>query len=118
VGVGVAVAVQVPAFVDGHAANRELDVLALARIEAAHEDLLGVPFAAFIGQQDPGRQLEQLGSIRPWHLAKLVDPDLEIGHTPADRRTAAKHGDIESSRRGWRYRGRRFWRRLRGGNGW
>jgi len=52
--VGVAVAVQVPALVDGNARDRELDVLTLARVEAAHEDLLGVPLPAFVGQQDPG----------------------------------------------------------------
>ncbi len=52
VGVGVAVAVQVAALVDGHAADRELDVLPLARVESAQEDLLGMAFAALVGQQE------------------------------------------------------------------
>ena len=101
-GVGVAVAVQVPALVDGNATDRELDVLALARIESAHEDLLGVSFATFIGQQDPGRELEQLGGVGARHLGKLVDSQLEIGRAPTDRRTAAKHGDVDGSRSGRR----------------
>ena len=40
---------------------------------------LGVALAAFIGQQDPRRQLEQLGGIGARHLGELVDPHLEIG---------------------------------------
>ena len=104
-GVGVAVAVQVAALVDGHAADRELDVLPLARVESAQEDLLGVAFAAFVGQEDAGRELEQLGGIGARHLGKLVDPKLEIGRAPAGRRPAAEHGDVEGSgSRRWRCR--------------
>ncbi len=74
VGVGVAVAVQVPTLVDGNAPDRELDVLPLARVESAHEDLLGMPFAALVGQENAGRQLEQFGGIGARNLGKLVDP--------------------------------------------
>jgi len=102
VGVGVAVAVQVSAFVDGHAAHGELDVLPLAGVEPAHEYLLGVAFSAFIGQQDPGCQLEELGGIGARHFGKLIDAKLEIGSTSTDRRSATEHGNVESSGSGWR----------------
>ena len=46
--VRIAVAMQVAALVDGDAADGELDVLPLARVEPAEEDLLGVPFAALV----------------------------------------------------------------------
>ena len=73
--VGVAVAVEVAALVDGHAADGELDVLPLARVEAAQEHLLGVALAAFVGEQDPGRELEQLGGVRARHLGELAHAD-------------------------------------------
>ena len=47
----------------GNAADGELDVLPLARVEAAQEDLLGVALAALVGEQDAGRELEQLGRV-------------------------------------------------------
>jgi hypothetical protein len=42
--------VQVATFVHGDSTDADLDVLALAGIEPAQEDLLGVGFAALVGQ--------------------------------------------------------------------
>ena len=77
--VGVAVAVEVAALVDGHAADGELDVLPLARVEAAQEDLLGVPLAALVREQDPGRELEQLARVLARHARELADVEVEVG---------------------------------------
>ena len=65
--VGVAVAVEVAALVDRHAVDGELDVLPLARVEAAEEDLLGVALAALVGEQDPGREREDLARVLARH---------------------------------------------------
>ena len=88
--VGVAVAVEVPALVDGDAADGELDVLPLARVEAAHEHLLGVPLAAFVGEQDAGRELEEIGRVRVRQIGELADRDLEVGGAAAWSAAAAR----------------------------
>ena len=110
--VGVAVAVEVSALVDGDAADREFDVLSLARVEAAHEDLLGVALAAFVGQQDSGRELQQLGRVRARDVGQLIDAQLEVGHAAAGRGPTAEHADVES--RGSARDGRRGKRALGG----
>jgi hypothetical protein len=56
--VGVAVAVQVAGLVDHVAVDPQLDVLALAGVEAAQEDLLRVALAAFVGEQEAGGPAE------------------------------------------------------------
>ena len=96
--IGVAVAVEVPALVDGNAADRELDVLPFARVEAAHEDLLGVSFAAFVGEKDPGRKLEQLGCVLARHLVELAHADVEVGRAAARGRHPAVHGHLGGRR--------------------
>ena len=85
--VGVAVAVEVAALVDGHAADGELDVLPFARVEAAQEDLLGVAFAALVGEQDARRELQELGRVLCAARARARRPsDVEVGGAAARRR--------------------------------
>ena len=93
--VGVAVAVEVARLVDRDAADGELDVLPFARVEAAQEDLLGVPLAALVGEQDPRRELEEVGRVARGDLRQLADADLEVGGAAARRRPAAEHGDVD-----------------------
>ena len=64
--------------------TRELDVLPLARVEAAQEDLLGVPVAALVGEEDAGRELEQLGRVLARHPGELADAQVEVAR-PARR---------------------------------
>jgi hypothetical protein len=54
-----------------------------------------VSFSTFIGQQYPWGELEQFGGVGTRHLGKLIDAYLEIRRPSTDRRTAAKHGDVE-----------------------
>ena len=88
--VRISVAVEVAALVDGNAVDGELHVLALARIEAAEEDLLRMPFAAFIGEQDSRRELEELRRVAARDLGELRRFDLEVRgaagrHVPTSR---------------------------------
>ena len=85
VGVGVAVAVQVARLVDRHAVDGELDVLSFARVEAAQEHLLGVALAAFVGEQDARRELEELGGVGARHERELPDVDVVVGGAAARR---------------------------------
>src|SRR5258708_344853 len=52
---------------------------------AAQEGLLGVALAAFVGEQDAGSQLEEVGRVGVRHLRELGRLDLEV------RRSAARH---------------------------
>ena len=97
-GVGVAVAVQVAALVDGHAADGELDVLPFARVEAAQEDLLGVPFAALVREEDARGELEKLGRVLRAARAQLADAQVEVGRAAARRSLAT--GDVTSGSAG------------------
>ena len=89
-GVGVAIAVKVPALVDGDTADGELHVLTLAGVEAAHEHLLGVPLTPLVGQENSGRQLQQLRSVprgisasAPTRIWKSETPRLTAGRRPS-----------------------------------
>ena len=109
--VGVAVAVQVAALVDGHTAHRELDVLPFARVEAPHEDLLGVALAALVREEDSGRELEQIGRIATRHARELADVQVEIRCAAARRILATTNANffalffvlLRSGRRGPRW---------------
>ena len=59
----VPISMQVAALVDGDAPDRELDVLSFARIEASQEDLLRMPLSAFVRQQNPRSELEEVTRV-------------------------------------------------------
>ena len=61
--IGVAIAVEVADLVHDVAVDAHLDVLAFARVEPAQEDLLGVPLAAFVGEQEPGASQAPVASL-------------------------------------------------------
>jgi hypothetical protein len=123
--VGVAIAVKVAALVDRYAAHRELDVLTLAGIKAAEEDLVGVPLASLVGEQDAGSQLEQLGGALPRHISERADVQVEVGRTSTWRLLSAEHLNVLDVRRNSgdglagsrRKRGGRRWDRSWGARG-
>src|SRR5262249_52084666 len=76
--IGVAVAMEVAALVDGDAADRELEVLPLARVQGPEKDLLRVPLAALVGEQEAGREREYLFCSLARDLGELTGPHGEI----------------------------------------
>ena len=93
--VGVALAVQVRELVDRHAADRELDVLAVGRVEAAQEDLVGDGLALGARDVDAGGAAQQVAGALFGGDAEDVAVEHEVAGGAGRRRTAAAGLDLE-----------------------
>src|SRR5262249_33116500 len=97
-GVGVAVAVEVATLIDGHAAYGELQILPFAGVEASEEDLLCVPLAALVREEDAGREREELGRVLARDAGELADVHADVRGAdvrlcgPADHRDHRRLG--------------------------
>src|ERR1019366_6177726 len=94
VGVGVAVTVEVPRIVDRYAADGDLHRLAFSGVEAAESDGVGVPFAALVGHQNAGRELQEVSGARARDHGELADRELEVGAAPGRRSRASGHAHL------------------------
>src|SRR5512145_3257153 len=102
------VAVQVARFVDRHASNAKLDVLPFASIESAQKYLVSMPLAAFVGEQDPWRQLQHFCRILARHECKLPDVNVEVACTSRWRAIVSLHNHFSRVSRAWEYAGLRL----------
>jgi hypothetical protein len=119
--VGVAVAVEVAALVDGHAVDRELEVLALAGVEPAEQDGLGVAGAALVREDDGRGGLEHGRGGRDGRLVRhpeRADAEVDVGRADLGGRRATVHVDLlDFVRLRRRVPSRRRRGRRRGGGG-
>src|SRR5207302_10149757 len=103
-------------------------------VESAEEHLLRVAFTTFVGQQDPGGELEEVGGVGARDLGELLRLDLVVRGSAARDAPPAEYGHLDhvlaAVRRACnRFRGgrrRRSWNRghfrgrarVRGGRRW
>ena len=92
--VGVAMGVGVVDLVDRHPVHGEFDRLARSSVEAAEEHLLGMPFAAFVGDEDSWCQVEQILGILSRDDGQLPDVDLKVAPAPLDLALPAPYADF------------------------
>src|SRR6266436_6517041 len=118
VGVRISVAVRIVDLVDGDAVHAELDGLALLGVEPAQEHLLGMALPALVGDEDAGRQLEQVLGVLARDDRQLPDVDHEVAgpvlHLALVSADGARAG-AASNRKGMRTRASNGWPSRRAG---
>ena len=100
--VGVALAVQVRELVDRHAADRELDVLAVGRVEAAQVDLVRDGVALGARDVDPGGAQEHVAAALLGGGVQDLAVEHEVAGGPRRRRAPAAGGDVDDGLAGGR----------------